>query len=226
LTTPPLPESPCVRCNVTGVDDAGNDWGIRFFLSYAGSAPTAANCATLASDIASAYTSELGPLMHPTMSLTGVDVLDIASDTGASGTWSGSDAGTATGNILPVQTAMNVQYEISRRYRGGKPRTYLPIGTYADIANQSQWDGSFVTSTNTAVAAFFSAIAALSVGALGAQAHVNVSFYQGFTNHTNTSGRERPVPTYRDVAIVDPITGYSAKLTMGSQKRRRTATHP
>jgi hypothetical protein len=61
---------------------------------------------------------------------------------------------------------------------------------------------------------------------MGTLAHVNLSYYKGFTNVTNSSGRERAVPTYRDAALVDPVTGYFGKAIMGSQRRRRTSTTP
>lgn len=226
MTPVPLPDIPCVRVRVSGTDDTGNDWGFRFFLSYTGSAPTGANCTTLAGDVATQFGSDLATLMHSTMALTEVDVLDIATNSGLSGQWSGSTAGSASGNILPVQVAANVEYGIARRYRGGKPRTYLPLGTYTDLADQGHWSGSFVTALNTGVGAFFTGIQALSIGAMGTLTHVNLSYYSGFTNHTSTSGRERAVPTYRATALHDNVTGYFAKAVLGSQKRRRQAVTP
>jgi len=67
------------------------------------------------------------------------------------------------------------------------------------------------------------AVTGLSVGAVGALAHVNVSYYQSFKNVTNSSGRTRAAPTYRTIALLDPITGYVVKAVVGSQRRRRTA---
>jgi len=72
--------------------------------------------------------------------------------------------------------------------------------------------------------AFMAEIEALSVGAVGALGHVNLSYYQGFKNITNSSGRERAVPTYRNTALLDVVQGYAAKSVVGSQRRRRTST--
>src|ERR1700742_2911579 len=100
MTAPPLPASPCVRVrlDMTQTDEylAGN----RFYLSYSGAAPTAGNCATLASDIATAWASDLANVISSDFVLTEVDVLDIASDTGASGQWTGSEAGSNSGTAL------------------------------------------------------------------------------------------------------------------------------
>jgi hypothetical protein len=226
VTPVPLPDVPCLRVRMTGTDNAGNDWGTRFYLSYAGSAPTGANCTTLASDIAGAFATDLAALVVTGTYLTEVDVLDIATDSGLSGQWTGSDEGSRSGNSNPAQVCFNVEYGIARRYRGGKPRSFWPFGSSTDQLNQSMWESATVTAVNSGIEAFFTAVQALSVGAVGALSHVNLSYYKGFTNITNSSGRERAVPTYRDTALHDTVTGYFAKQVMGSQKRRRTSTTP
>lgn len=206
-----------------GVNGEG---GNRFYLSYSGSAPTGANCATLASDIASQWATSLAPLINTANTLNEVDVLDIATNTGLSGQWTGAHAGTRSGSAVASSLATDVEFGIARRYRGGKPRMYLPGPTVGDFSGLSNWGSSFLTSVNTDVAAFFAAVEALSVGAMGTLQHVNLSYYKGFTNITNSSGRERAVPTYRATALHDPVTGYFAKSVVGSQKRRRTSSSP
>ena len=93
--------------------------GNRFYLSYSGSAPSGANCTTLAGDIASQWSSHLAPLVNTSMILNEVDVLDIATDSGLSGQWTGSDAGTRTGSPVAVQVCTDIEFGIARRYRGG-----------------------------------------------------------------------------------------------------------
>jgi hypothetical protein len=226
MTTPPLPASPCLRVRLILNGENPLDLGNRLFFSYGGTAPTGANCTALAGDIAAAWASDLAPLTPDNYSLGEVDVLDIASDSGLSGQWTGSDPGTRAGSYLPVNCAVNVEFDIARRYRGGKPRMYLSPGVQADLVSQGDWGNGFVTQVNTGVAAFFAAIEATVIGAVGPLKHVNLSYYKGFTNVTNSSGRERAVPTYRASALVDPIVGYSAKQVVGSQRRRRTSTTP
>lgn len=211
-----------VRLKYTQSDDF--DAGSRFYLSYAGAAPTAGNCATIASDVAAAWATNCAGFQDDSWALTEVDVLDIASLTGLSGQWSGSNAGDATGTGLPSQCATNVEFDIARRYRGGKPRMYFPPGVEAALVDNGHYANSHVTAINTSVAAFFTEIEAIDVGAVGALAHVNLSYYKGFTNIVNSSGRERAVPTYRATALVDPVLGYSCKALIGSQRRRRAAT--
>lgn len=202
----------------------GLEWGNRFYLSYSGSAPSPANCVTLAGEIASAWATDLAPVINEDTALVEVDVLDIATTSGSSGQWTGTHDGSRSGTALPFQCATNIEYNIARRYRGGKPRMYLPPGVEGDQADGSHWSNTFIGDVNTAFTAFMAAIEALSVGSMGTLAHVNLSFYQGFTNFTTPSGRERAVPKYRATALHDVVESYATKAVIGSQRRRRTST--
>lgn len=224
MTAPPLPASPCVRVRLDYTQTDTYRAGSRFYLSYAGSAPTPANCNSLASGIEAAWTAHLAQLVNEYTALTEVDVLDISTLTGASGVWTGSSAGTMDEASLPASIATNVEFGIARRYRGGKPRMFTPNPGVSAMLDGGHFTSAFTALAQDAMTDFFTAIAALSVGAVGALAHVNVSYYAGFKNITNSSGRERAVPTYRDTALVEAVQSYSAKSKMGSQKRRRTAT--
>jgi len=225
MTVPPLPDVPCVRVNLGYQDALGNEAGVRFFLSYSGSAPTGGDCTTLASDVSSTWNADLKGLHNTAVTLKEVDVLDIASYAGASGQWTGAIVGTLAGTAQPIQCAYNVEYGIARRYRGGKPRGYWPLGDDSTIQDQSHWTNAFNTSVQNDVGAFFADLAALSVGSMGTLAHVNLSYYHGFHNVTNTSGRTRAAPLYRSPnAIHDNVLSYIARTLISSQRRRRKAT--
>lgn len=224
LTAPPLPASPCLRVRLDYGEGDNALAGSRFYLSYSGSAPTAANCTTLATDIANTWASDIAPQISNTFGLVEVDVLDIATLSGASGTVSVSHGGGQSGATPAAAAAQNIEYTIARRYRGGKPRMYLPPADASNMQDGGHWTDAQVTATGTAISSFFTAIEALSVGAIGTLAHVNLSYYSGFKNITNSSGRERAVPTYRTQALLDTVTGYNVKKLIGSQRRRRAAT--
>lgn len=226
MTVPPLPDTPCVRVAVDYNVGSAGEGGSRFFLSYSGSAPTAANCVTLAGDVATAWAAHLAALIPVNYSLGEVDVIDIATHDGASGQWTGADSGSRSGSYLPASVCTNIEFRIARRYRGGKPRMFHPPGVQADLVDQTHWSASYVGAVNSGIEAFFTAVEDLTVGSMGTLQHVNLSYYKGFTNLTNSSGRERAVPTYRATAISDPVTGYATKAIVGSQRRRRTATSP
>lgn len=228
MATPPLPASPCVRVGVSGTSLGGTSWGSRFYLSYSGSAPSGANCNTLASDIAGSWNTNMSPEYHGNWTLTEVDVLDIATHMGFSGQADVSHAGTRSGSPMSANDAMNVEFGIAQRYRGGKPRIYLPPGVEGDLTDDAHWSGSFANGAATAFAALQTAIAALSIGSMGTLAHVNLSYYKGYNTATppwRGPGFKYP-PMYRDSALVLPITGYFGKTIVGSQRRRRYSTTP
>lgn len=226
MTVVPLPASPCLRVRLIYTEADGTEAGSRFFLSYTGTAPTPANCVTLANDIATAWSTTMANLVTSGYSLTSVDVLDIASDTGASGVITCDYPGLDTGPGIPSSAAINVEFGIARRYRGGKPRMFIPPPAQSTLLNGSSWTSAFTTDIGTQVTAFFTAVTALSVGAVGVLTHVSLSYYKGFTNIENSSGRERAAPTYRATALVDVVESIIPKQTIGSQRRRLRATTP
>ena len=224
MTAVPLPDVPCVRANLKYVQSDGLEGGNRFYFSYPGSAPTGAQCVGAATTIFDEWTINLAPLVNDDWTLVEVDVLDIATDSGLSGQFVGSSEGSSGGVALPAQCATNVEFDIARRYRGGKPRMYLPPGATAFLQNPSTYTADYLADVNAGVAAFFAGIGStVSVWGVGLP-HVNLSYYKGFTNITTSSGRERAIPTYRATGLTDAVAGYSAKAVVGSQKRRRTAT--
>jgi hypothetical protein len=226
MTAVPLPDVPCVRVRLIGDKGSGWEWGNRFYLSYTGTPPTGADCASLASSIESLWHTDLSAIVYAGYTLEEIDVLDIATDSGLSGQWTGSSPGGKSGSPIPVQSCVTVEYGISRRYRGGKPRMYFLAGVDSDLGEVNQWSSAFITACEAAFPAFFGSIEALSVGGMGTLKHVNLSYYKGFTNLTTSSGRERAVPTYRPVALHDDVESYSPKQIISSQRRRRTSTSP
>ena len=222
----PLPDVPCVRCRLIYTQSDSFDAGSRFYLSYNGSAPTAANCATLASDIASQWATSFAGQFCNVWSLTEVDVIDIASDHGLSGQWTGTHTGTNPGTPISAATATNVEFGIARRYRGGKPRMFFPPASHSELLDQGHWSSTYLSGFKTAVAGFFAALEALSIGSMGTLQHVNLSYYKGYTNVEIPGRRATSIPTYRPTALHDNVTDYFPKGLIGSQRRRRNATTP
>lgn len=211
---------------MSGIGETLNNWGNRFYLRYSGSAPSAANCVTLAGDVETAWAAHLAPLIHHSTTLTEVDVLDIATTLGASGQWTGSTNGSEnSGATVPEQVAQNVEFNIAQRYRGGKPRIYLPPPTAGQYNNANSWLSSWVTTVNTDIAAFFAALEALSIGSMGTLTHTVVSYYSGYTSRTTGGGQTTFKPKYRSPnALTFDVEGYAMKPEMSSQRRRRSST--
>lgn len=225
MTVVPLPDTPCVRVNFTYTFGTDGEGGDRLFFSYTGGPPTPGDLTSAATTIATAWGTDIAPLCGSGVVLTEVDILDIASHTGNSAVHAASIAGTRGATNLTDNTCFNLEFGIARRYRGGKPRIYLPAGVEADLLDASKWGAGFMNTVQTDFTSFITAVKAISLPSLAIANHVNLSYYQGFHNVTNSSGRTRAAPTYRSPnAIHDNIQSYIPKQVVGSQRRRRTAT--
>lgn len=225
---PSPPPAQAVRCRVLFKNTDSFLAGVRFYLSYSGSAPTPANCVTLAGDIATQWGTHMSPLQTTEWTEYEVDVLDLSSTSGASGVDTSTHAGTVVGGNAPANVCINIEYDIARRYRGGKPRMFLPGISTAGLVDDGHWSNSTLSSVNSGISAFMAALEALSIGAMGTLQHVNISFFHGHNTSTppwRGPGYKYP-PLYRVTPLIDAVENYSAKAVVGSQKRRRTATTP
>lgn len=226
MTVPPLPDQPVVRLRIIYNDFSGNTLGNRLYFSYTGGPPTSADLNSLATSIRAAWITNCAPMQHSLVGVAAFDLLDIASYSGNSGTNSVGTDGSRSGTVLPVQCAFNLKFDIARRYRGGKPKVFLPWGVDGDLVNPATWVSTFGADAQSAFEAFITAVTGLSEPSIAIKNHVNVSYYQGFKNIANSSGRERAVPQYRASALTDIVTSYAYDPTIGSQRRRRTSTTP
>ena len=162
----------------------------RIYYRYGGTAPTAANLATLETAVAASWAAHISPVQNTNINMTEVDLVDLSSATGAVfNSAFGGGAGTRAGATLTAAVCAIVKHTISRRYRGGHPRSYLWAGSETDIFDVQSWKPAFITELQNAWAAF-DAANALGVWAGGGPlVAANVSYYSGFTNVTFPSGR-------------------------------------
>lgn len=218
---PPLPNVPnVIRCDLhwqVGVDANALS---RFYFSYTGSAPSSANLNSLCTSVRNAWTTDLQSFYNATGGLLRVVMTDLSSDSGAQGTDLTAVSGTRSGNDLPNATAVLFNHVIARRYRGGKPRSYIPFLTTSDLTT-GVWTTSVANSLQAAFTSFIAAVIGASAGSTTIEAHVNVSFYNGFTSVQNpVTKRYRNVPTIRSSPLVDTITATTVNPKPGNQRRR------
>jgi hypothetical protein len=156
--------------------------------------------------------------------MTGTQVTDLASTSGAFGVDTTNVNGTEAGSALPAGTAYLINFKIARKYRGGKPRCYLPLGVAADLATRANWLSTNITNTTTHFTAFIAGFVGQVAGTTTISGHVNVSYYSGFTNVAYGSPTKyRRVPTLRATPLVDAITSYAVQPSPASQRRRNLA---
>lgn len=187
---------------------------------YTGGPPSQANLNTIAQSVHDAFGTNLGAYLHTSIALNQVTVQDLADMTKPVGLWAGSTAGTATGTALPASIAAVAKYTIARRYRGGHPRGYWPLGTQNGVADAGHWLASTMTALTGVFNTFITAVKAAGAGiTIGNQC--SVSYYTQGPAYTLPSGKTRHASTLRTGSIpVDDVTIVSFNTRMGSQRRR------
>jgi len=218
---PPLVAVPNVlRAQLLWSDAADLDVSTGFFFRYSGSAPSAVDATTLAGKIFTAA----HPFMEialASVDLRGVRVTDLSSNMGGDGTHVETDPGTGGGDALPGGIGPLVNYSIARRYRGGKPRSYFPLFAAADLLTRQSWKPASIAAMGTAFSAFIGQVLGSTAGPTTITAHVNVSYYAGFTNIPGTeTKRAKVVSKPRETPVVDDILGFGVSAIPGSQRRR------
>ena len=216
------PVTDVIRYKLLWTDGAALDVSTVFYFQYGGGSPSSADCLSLATQVYNAAVSELIPNIGADWILVGCDAEDLNSASGAHATYTHSTpGGDATGQPLSAQVAVLINHVIGRRYRGGKPRSYLPGPTSAAINTPQEWSSAFQSAVTAAFGTFISDILAATAGTTLMLEHVNVSYYSGFTSVQDpTTLRWRNVAKRRVTPVVDNILSSACNLKIGTQRRR------
>jgi hypothetical protein len=98
-----------------------------------------------------------------------------------------------------------ISFKIARRYKGGKPRIYLPMGVSAQLNNPVSWQSTYTSAVDSTWGAFVAGVIAATPNASVDQ-HVSVSYYN------DKAPRATPV--------VDNVLTHSTSPIPASQRRR------
>lgn len=214
---PPLPNVPdVVKVQVKGTFTSGYNWANVMHFSYGGSAPSSATCAAIATQALYQYQFYMLPLMGATTSINEAIVTDLSSSSGGEGNNINDQPGTRTGGGIGANATFLISKTIFTRYRGGHPRTYLPIGLSPDLANEGHWTSGFVTSATAAWQSFIDNMIGFSSGGVSIGQECAVSYYE--TDYTTTPPKRirRTTPVVYEIAV----DGYRGNAEMASQRRR------
>lgn len=195
----------------------------KLYWRYSGGPPSAGDLDSLCTTLRTAYAAHLDGLLNTAFSLSEIIATDLNLPTGAVGTETSATDGGRSGVTLPISACLVINYQISRRYRGGKPRNYWPFGVAGDVANEQQWASAFLSSVNSNFGALLSAPIGETYGTTTIENQVNVSYYEGFTNYTGSGGRAKVRANQRSSPQVDNVTGWTPNAIVGSQRRRLRA---
>lgn len=194
----------------------------RLHFKYAGGVPTVTNLNSLATQIRIAWTNRLAPQTVPGYALSGVVVTDIASATGAQGVDSVRVNGTSAHATMSAATCALLNHSIARRYKGGKPRTYLPSLGQDDLANASTWSGASQAALQTAFGLFVADVNAATSAPITLNGFFAVGYFAGYTlGPASPGGFRKKVPALKPGGpSVDAITLSTVNLKPASQRRR------
>jgi hypothetical protein len=201
----------------------GSDTNVSWHLfMQTGAPPTQAQADSAANAAHTAWVTNLAPLTSTNFSLTQVTVTDLSDPSGPVGINSTAAPGTRAGSAgLSAPVSMLVNMKIQRRYRGGKPRIYVPAGLSADMATPQTWGATFLTQFHDGWLAFSSAIGSSLSWASGGAQTVNVAYFKGhkWVGDDETGHKKVPLP-YPGGPHVDPILAWAFNPLIGTQRRR------
>lgn len=214
----PVPGVVKIRMGMTVGADLTTGW--HMFFSYGPTPPTSAQLNTAALSVTNQYVTYLAQHAHLDTILTSCVMTDLSSPSGGVGESTGAAAGGLGGDIMPASAAMLVNLHLVRRYRGGKPRIYIPTGVPGNLTSAQQWSSTFLTAYHADFTQFVTGCTnAINVFGTGAGL-VNVSYYDGGEWRQDQNGNYHRVPTPRASPHVDAITSWTLNTTLGSQRRR------
>lgn len=185
-----------------------------------GTGLTNAQAAAMATAISSSYGTNLKTLARGSTSLTSVKVTGLTSPTDGFGEDATVIAGTRTGNQLSASQAILQSLHLERRYRGGHPRTYWPFGTDGDLDTPQLWEPTFVTAVGTGLDNHFTDWSTDLPSGITNVFPINISYYQGFTPITGSTGRVRNVSKPRLSPIVDLILSFAIQQGIANIRKR------
>jgi len=159
---PPVPS--VARFAVSGTNQ-GQKWVNIFHAEYSNVPADTPTMNSICQAVHTAYLNAFTPLWDASCVLDTVDGQDLASRTGAVGTFTLAHPGSGASVItMAVQVAVTLSWTITDRYRGGHPRTYLPGINASMTANGRLLTTAGKTAYLNAAAGFLTNMNAITAG--------------------------------------------------------------
>lgn len=191
---------------------------------YTGTPPSNSDCIQLATHAANAVLSGVHSQQGPWVTLTQITCTDLSSDSSGTGVHPVSSTGTAVGGQLPASACVLMNYLIQRRYRGGKPRTYWPMGTDTDLQDPQTWKTASVTAFQNAIqdTLLNTQNGTWAGGAMDSFGSVSYVEDHKWSQVNPPDGPWKSYPVYRAVGEYDQISTSTVNPRVGTQRRRIT----
>lgn len=191
----------------------------KLHFTYTGGPPSTAQLNSLAAAIEGFFATNIQPILGNDRALNEIWVQDLSDMTKPLGLWTGTLTGSSTPGY-PASICAVAKYTIARRYRGGHPRGYWPLGRGADAANLGNWTTTGANAMATALNNYITAIKGSTAGGVTITNQCSVGYYQGSTAYTTASGKTKYRANLLATPHVDVVTNVSVNTKMGSQRRR------
>jgi hypothetical protein len=211
----PAPPVDTVRVAISGTVFTHKWTNVQWLKLTSSGTRTVNDLATILDGVrlawATRFAPQLGSNLGGTITVEGVwqtgalTILDVVR-TGAS-TPSGASS------VADAAACIVVSWKLGLRYRGGKPRTYLPSVPGSNVTNGSDLTGSALTALAAAAVSYMADINALTSTNVTAVQLGTVSFF-------SNGGSETQPPTYRTPPVFEAFTGSGIRTKLGSQRRR------
>lgn len=212
----PLPFVPgVVRMTIQGTV-GGDVWANTLHFAYSGTTPTDGDCIDFATTLYAQWALGFLPCMPSTSGMQKTTCVDLSSDTSGAGEHVAVSPGTRVGSEIPGSACILVNKVMSRRYRGGHPRTYITGGVQSDLDSPSHWNaGTIVADVGAAYTGVQIALLGHTAGACTLGSEVNVSYFSKILN---------PVAPYRRTTpLVTPISAGIPRVKIATQRRRMSS---
>lgn len=209
---PTLPDVDQVFKIVVEGTNQGQNWANVFHAQWEGTSPSSVDCISIAEDVWDAYAADFLPVIQENAVLQQVTVTDLTTTSGSVGGWTASQAGGDTGPTLTAGASIVVSWRIARRYRGGKPRTYLPPPSQDEIVDTSHYKDTYVADVLAAAVAFRNDVNGITSTDISGLELGCVSYYDKASVPTP--------PHLRATPLFEPFTDISVNTRIDSQRRR------
>lgn len=223
---PPLPAVPNVAAVRLSIENQVtlHTSIIRHFYQWTGGVSSTADMQALATAVYNAWATQFITADHNADSiLIGATAEDLSSGSAPVGSHITPTNGGGGSKALAAQACAQINWGIDRRYRGGKPKTFVPELNDVTTNDDHSFTTSFVGHMNSLannLAGGSGSVLTASYPSITGLHMVNVSYFHGFTNVTLPSGRQKAKPQVRAVPLVDVITRFACKGTLATQRRR------
>lgn len=202
---PFIPVPGAIRIALEG-NQAGRPFANVFHAQYSGAAPTDEQLNEYGGVLYENIAGEFASLANQTATYEQMVLTDLSSISGAQTTLGVATPGGLTGDPIPSNSALLLNYNSSFRYRGGHPRSYVVAGDVTSINTPNQWTDAFLTLAGSAALTVHVAFANAAGSGLAMIGQCAVSY--------------RTLDAYRVTPLIMPIGSVSVNPGIASMRRR------